>query len=209
MGPAASSPSMTETEMSPLEAAAALAKARTYEDDLRCRTSGLTWMIWGLVTPGIFLSYAFAAVVGADGPLVSFLWAPWIAAGVLATSALWRSVALSTSSLRGIAWRAFWLRFALVTLAYAVVLRVFPIDRPSAALLLVGLTWTAMGALGLWRPRPGVATSGVAIWAGLLTAGLGLALVLARLPIEVEGTVSIVASGAIPFGAGLWQTIRA
>src|SRR3989442_1734001 len=68
------------------------------------RASGLTWMIWGIVAPAIFISYALLGIlVGFPGNgngyhalsvLFPVLWAPWAAIGLVATATLWRSVGL-------------------------------------------------------------------------------------------------------------------
>lgn len=39
----------------------ALEQATRYEEPLRHRTEGVTWMLWGVVAVGIFLSYDLAA----------------------------------------------------------------------------------------------------------------------------------------------------
>lgn len=64
------------------------------EPRLLLRTEGMTWMIWGLVGPGIFFTYhAFFAELGSDsGVIFSLLWLPWVALGVIATAALWHGV---------------------------------------------------------------------------------------------------------------------
>lgn len=49
---------MNET-LTPQEAARVLTKARSWEDALEGRTAGITWMIWGIATPGIFVTYGF------------------------------------------------------------------------------------------------------------------------------------------------------
>src|SRR5207245_8825571 len=68
------------------------------------RASGLTWMIWGIVAPAIFISYALLGIrVGFPGNgngyhalwvLFPVLWAPWAAIGSVATATLWPSVGL-------------------------------------------------------------------------------------------------------------------
>jgi hypothetical protein len=198
--------SETAEALSPLEAARVLAQARGYESDLRVRTSGITWMVWGLVTPAIFLSYAFASVVAPGAWWAGWLWAPWIGAGTLVTSALWRSAAIQFPALRTFTAAQFGLRFALVLLAYVVVFWLIPVRGPGEALIAVGLTWLSMGALGVMRVRE--KRRWVAIAAGSITAGVGLVLFLLRVPQDVAGTVSIVVSGAVPLAAGLWQTLR-
>lgn len=199
---------MTETaDMTPLEAARVLSAARDYESDLRTRTNGLTWMIWGLVTPGLFLTYAFAAVAGVPpGWWWSVLWVPWVGAGILTSSALWRSAALTMPSLRTLGWRAFAVRFVLITAAYTALFFVAPIRGPEGGLLVVGLTWVAMSFLGYMRAsRHGML---VALVAGGATAAVGLALLALKLPIEVGGTIAFFAAGAIPLSAGFYQTMR-
>ncbi|MEA3200704.1 MAG: hypothetical protein QOE90_2132 [Thermoplasmata archaeon] len=198
---------MTETaEMSPLDAARVLAKARDYEEDLRARTAGITWMIWGFATCGIFLTYGFFSVADAQGWWTSFLWAPWIAAGILATNALWRSASLAMPSLRTLDARSFWLRFALITLAYTLLLFFVHVTGPAQALVFMGVSYGAMTLLGFMSPRRRIQPLGFVV--GLLTGGIGLALILAAPGIEVESVVSIAASGLVPFAAGLYQTHR-
>lgn len=66
---------------------------------LERRTSGLTWMVWGVVGPAIFLSYGFAGAAGlfettAMTWWLAFLWVPWVAMGVGITRVLWASAGL-------------------------------------------------------------------------------------------------------------------
>src|SRR5207244_3677164 len=97
-----------------LTAHAAVAEIRRIEGlhgALARRASGLTWMIWGIVAPAIFVSYALLGIlVGfpSDGDgyhalrfLFPALWAPWAAIGLVATATLWRSVGLVISLLFG------------------------------------------------------------------------------------------------------------
>src|SRR5439155_15344138 len=62
------------------------------------RTAGLTWMIWGVVAPAIFVTYSLAGLVVAQDPaaarLFPILWIPWAGLGLLTTASLWRSVGL-------------------------------------------------------------------------------------------------------------------
>src|SRR5207247_9659084 len=61
-------------------------------------------MIWGIVAPAIFISYALLRIlVGFPGDgngyhalwiLFPVLWVPWAALGFVATATLWRSVGL-------------------------------------------------------------------------------------------------------------------
>lgn len=57
------------------------------------RTEGTTWIVWGLVTAGIFFTYSTFAQ-GLDGEFawyLAFLWVPWIAAGLVASAFMWNA----------------------------------------------------------------------------------------------------------------------
>jgi hypothetical protein len=74
-----------------------ISKLEGLEIGLFQRTEGITNIVWGLVTAGMFFAY-FA--LGAMYPTRSdywgpILWMPWIAAGVLSTMAVWRSAHLA------------------------------------------------------------------------------------------------------------------
>lgn len=60
------------------------------------RTEGVTWMVWGLVTAGLYASFGMARGASATmADWTQFLWAPWIAAGVTATIVLWKTAHLA------------------------------------------------------------------------------------------------------------------
>lgn len=84
-----------EPDLSPQEAEAAIARLEAYAEPLAQRTGGITWMVWGIVTAGIFVTYEAALPAAAGNPVVWFLWTPWVAAGVAVTRALWHSVAIA------------------------------------------------------------------------------------------------------------------
>ena len=97
------SDAMTET-LTPQDAARTIAKARSWEAALEGRTAGLTWMIWGIVSPAIFVTYGFAATLatlaGAQpGWWMGLLWMPWVAMGIVATVALWKTAGLAAPQL--------------------------------------------------------------------------------------------------------------
>src|SRR5438552_8302581 len=168
---------MNET-LTPGEAARILADTSRYEDNLVQRTEGLTSILWGFVTSAIFLTYGLGAVANGLTPwIASVLWIPWIAAGFLATWALWRSASLSGSvPWSGADHRRIYVRAAFVTVVLAAM---FAILRPHTAatpLVIVGLMWTAMALFNVYRSSP----RGRLLWAGsgvtLAVAGLGLIL---------------------------------
>lgn len=204
---------MTET-LTPQEAARALAKAQSWEAALENRTAGVTWMIWGIVMPGLFLSYAFVGVLtefeGIDPPgwFWGTLWMPWIAMGVVATVFLWKTAALAAPAFddpkegRRIMWAMFALG-ALLSAAFAVL-------RPESGIVPlggVGIMWFVAGALNLWRTS--MESRVVTMTVGSLLLAVAVALAAFGAPVEVHGTVTIVASGVVPFGAGLWHVLRA
>lgn len=88
----------TEPAMTPTQAAEVLRDLEVHEQRLDRRTGGLTTMLWGLVSAGIFLTYnAAAAWIEAHEVhwLFSLLWMPWVAAGIGITNALWANLSLS------------------------------------------------------------------------------------------------------------------
>lgn len=104
MGPNALRGPMGETETAedaktgPLtagEAEDAIARLEGFSEPLQTRTGGITWMIWAVVTAGIFATYWAAPASVGNRAVLWFLWLPWVAAGHLLTGALWRSVALT------------------------------------------------------------------------------------------------------------------
>lgn len=199
------SETMTES-LTPEEAARVLATAARYEDSLQRRTEGLTWMIWGLATPGIFVTYAFASVLAGPGWWMGLLWVPWVVGGVLATSALWRSAALASPRLHAAQVPGAWLRGALWAAAVSAVFFVLRPDGPEIPLILVGALWAGMGILDVWRSS----TAGriAALTAGLPLVALGAAFAVFDAPIEVTGTVGMVLPGVLPFAVGSWLLLR-
>lgn len=84
--------------MTAQDALHALRDLPRYEERLTARAGGLTFMLWGLATAGIFTTYAAAAEpLEARGAYWAFgvLWVPWTAAGIAASAALWSSHAVT------------------------------------------------------------------------------------------------------------------
>lgn len=85
--------------LSPEEAVEEIERIDGLHDALEQRTSGVTWMVWGIASAAIFVTYSYVGVVvDAYAPeasaLFPFLWIPWVVLGVLATRSLWRSAGL-------------------------------------------------------------------------------------------------------------------
>lgn len=213
---------MSETRFSAEDAAQALVQAQGWEEALRQRTEGITVATWGLVSPGIFLSYALAgASFGDDVPawgsvLFALLWAPWVAAGVAVTASLWRSACLAAPQLdreqpNGL----------VITLAWLGAYTIFGgaawflgprMNEPTYALLAVGAAWTVFGALNLYRCSPVGRRVGTGVGLCVFVSGLVLAFTLPAEPIAgyVYATVfASLTSSVFPLAGGLWQASRA
>lgn len=222
--PSAMAGPMTETREADFTAKAAaevLAGAATYEDALRRRTEGLTNMVWGITSAGIFTSYALLAVTGvlagADAPeaVYAMLWAPWVLCGVLTTKALWRSASLAAPKLDvaqppGYKLLLAWVG-AYVVLGGGAFLLVPRMNEPTYALLAMGLGWTVFGALNLFRCSRAGRNVSVATGAVILAAAVALAAALPTdrdLGYAMATWVSIAVSGAVPVAGGLWHQSR-
>lgn len=203
----ATAESMTET-LTPHEAATLLRDASRYEESLRQRTEGLTWMVWGLATPAIFMTYGFAAVIGGSGWWMGLLWIPWVAAAGLTVHALWRSAALSSVHVerRSKSMRKYWTIFAVYVVLFTGLFWLVPPTGPEFPLTVVGAIWVAMGLLNVWRSSE--TGRMVAVAAGTPLALAGGLLWAFHAPMELSSMVSFVLSGVAPMGAGLWQTRR-
>lgn len=206
MDAAASPRSMTET-LTPHEAARVLTDAAGFERALERRTAGLTMMTWGLAASAIFLAYALADVLGATSPVVfGTLWMPWVAFGVAMTFALWRSAALSATrpaqdATRGAWWRTFAF-IAGVTLVFAFARP----EGPTLPLAILGAAYVLVAAIDLFRAHP--EERGLTAAAGAALVAVAGILTLTGAPIEVSGSVSILAPLVILGGLGLYQTMR-
>lgn len=197
---------MTDT-LTPHEAARVLARASTYEAGLQQRTEGLTHMVWALVGPGIFLTYAYAeGVEGFPGWGWSLLWVPWVMAGSLVTFALWRSAGLSMPHVPDpIGPMGYLLRTVVASLVVAAVFALWDPRHHAAPLLVIGGMHLVFALVNAWRTSPRGRRVGAAVGAVLLAAA-ALLVSLPETPAGFAGTV--LAAGLAPLLAGLWQTLR-
>lgn len=199
---------MNET-LTPNDAARILAETSRYEDNLVQRTEGLTAIIWGLVTPAIWMTYGFAAFVG-GGALPAWvwgiLWIPWVAGGGLASVAIWRSAALSQPAARFEKGWSYFFRWLAFVVALSVAFYFFQPTDPSSPLIIVGIGWLGMAGLNIWS----TSTTGRRLWmsCGALLALTGVALFAFHASEAVASIAAIVVSGMIPFAAGFWQTLQ-
>lgn len=197
------SDAMNDT-MTPQAAARVLADAAGFERSLARRTHGLTFMVWGIASSGMFVSYGFAAVMDAVWWVFAFLWMPWVFLGVITTSALWRSAALARPDV-GIKWadRREWTRVLLVGLGVSAVFFLAQPDGPVLPLALLGATYCVFGAFNVFRAH--AVERRDTILAGVLMLAVAGALALTGAPIEVSGTVCFVAPAAILCSIGLYE----
>lgn len=204
---------MSET-LTPQDAVRALSKAQSWEDALRSRTAGLTWMVWGLATPATFVTYAFVAVLSeleglrVPGWAWSLLWVPWVGMGVVATVALWRSAALAVPGLDAPRDR----RRAMVggIVGSILLFGAFLLLQPPSAVLplgAIGAMWMLMALANVWNADREGRAVGVVVGGTLVAAAAAMALL--RAPVEVSSVLSILVSGVVPFAAGLWHLARA
>lgn len=101
-------PTTGSTDLDAREAAETIDSLQSVDDALARRTAGVTWMIWGLVAPAIFVTYAAfgSALRGSSlSFLQALLWAPWVLLGSLATWAAWETAGTARPELRGGTWR--------------------------------------------------------------------------------------------------------
>ncbi len=78
------------------DAARTLDELKGYEETLSARTAGLTILVWAFVVAGIPLSYQglwwWLSQQGTWGGVASaLLWVPWVVAGIVVTTMLWRT----------------------------------------------------------------------------------------------------------------------
>lgn len=196
-----------DATLTPAEAARAVAQASRWEDSLIQRTEGLTAMIWGLVTPAIFVTYNLASLLDPPDWAYLFWWLPWAIAGNLATFALWRSAALTSPHLEG---EQSWLRSLIaasaVGLAFLLAFIVLTPTQDAIGLVVVGAGWLILGFVNPFhQSRRGCRVMGFS-GAAILASGLILA---ALTPAAGVGLiVAIATTGILPLTGGLWQTIQ-
>jgi hypothetical protein len=191
----------------PEDAARTIAEASRYEGALAERTGGLTWMVWGLVSPAIFLTYALAeAAAMPPGAVWGLLWAPWVAGGVVATATLWRSAALAAPSLRTEPAARIWSRWLAATAAIVLAMMLAPRTGANEPLVIIGLFWVAMGGLNLIGAPPRARVVAVASGAMLLVGALGLA--LSGIAGLESAIFAAALSGVVPFVAGILHAFR-
>ena len=212
-----------------LTAHAAVAEIRRIEGlhgALARRASGLTWMIWGIVAPAIFVSYALLGILvgfpsDGDGShalrvLFPVLWAPWAAIGLVATATLWRSVGLVIPRRSAQRWEGLLTGAIIVGIIFAgfaaIAVAKVPVAEFAWVLTAQGVGVVTVGLLGLncndATERRLWILGGILLMAAALVGSLLLGgdILLAR---QWFTLISPLTSGLVLFGGGLYLTSRA
>lgn len=192
-------PTADSTDLDAREAAETIDSLQSVDDALARRTAGVTWMIWGLVAPAIFVTYAAfgTALRGSSLPfLEGFLWVPWVLLGSLATWAAWEAAGTARPKLAGGTWRlvagvGLFLAGILVAQFAGSAAGVFP-GPGEDLVVLAGLGGAALvaGVTGFLAPEDGVRRLFLASGAFLIVVALAGMYWLAGLPRATAHSVS-------------------
>lgn len=207
---------MSETGFSARQAADVLTEASRYEDALRQRTEGITWMVWGIVSPAIWLSYGLVGASFEDFPVwARFLWAPWVFVGVVTTIVIWRSAALAAPRivererpgwLIGLAWAG------VTALLFFLLERGVPgLNGAVLPLFVISSAWVLFGLVDLNRASPTGRRVSVVIGALTLTAAFALAFAASGHSTKdyiLATWGSVLATSVFPLAGGFWQAMR-
>ncbi len=206
--------------LTPQAAVAEIQRIENLHGALARRASGLTWMIWGIVAPAIFVSYSLLGVLVGTyhflALLFPLLWIPWAAVGIAATATLWRSVGLvipvrSARIGEGIITGVIIVGIIFAGFAAISVTRA-PLVAPAWVLTALGLSLVLVGLLGFNVNN--AAERRLWIVGGILllaTALVGTVLIGADtlLANQLFTLISPIASASVFFGGGLFLTARA
>lgn len=196
---------MNET-LTPQEAAQAIARANQWEDRIVHRTEGMTWIVWGLVTAGIWVTLtAMSRGPQAIVPM-TLSWSVWVLAGFALTYSLWRSAALTRPDVvRTPAWWTYLAKVAGIALAIASLHFVIQPTTPAYPLALMGILWIALALLSRRWSRLGKMTA-VAIGGLVILSGLALPYLVGGM--ENMMLAAALIGGTIPVLGGFYQTLR-
>jgi len=197
---------MAAAELTPLEAARAVAQAERWDRTLARRTEGAIWMVWGIVVSAMFVSYGYAASSHVADWVFATLWAPWTAAGILTTIALQRIVRAHAPAPAPVRERRVLVGVAVVALAFTLMGAVLRPTNATTPLMIDGAVWTFAGAFNAfrfsWEGRLMLATSGV----GCIVVGAGLWLLH---PAEdAAGLVATFTIAILALGTGFARVLK-
>lgn len=208
--------------LTPQAAVAEIRRIEGLHGALARRTAGMVWMVWGIVAPAVFMTYslifhAAGLELGRIWYVLPFLWVPWAAMGIVATTTLWRSAALLLPHDRTRPRSHILLTGAvivgLIVVGMAVIhALVAPIAELAWALTAIGIGVTLMAILGInindATERRMWIVGGVLLAATALLGSLAFvgSLAAAR---DAFAILSPLASGLVLFGGGLYLTSKA
>lgn len=193
-------------------------EALAEEASLRTRTEGLTWIVWGLVTLGLVLTYDATAWMAGSlaGFWTTFLWVPWVGLGALLTGVLWRSAALSRPELAetrqgGLLQTAAYVGFILLVW-FAVVWSPGRLHPDNIAIIAIGSAWTVFGAANPFSVTGTGRRVMLATGVPMVLVGLGVGTLTVTGSITNVNAVATLASlattGLLPIAGGVWQATR-
>ncbi|HEV8360987.1 MAG TPA: hypothetical protein VGR28_11085 [Candidatus Thermoplasmatota archaeon] len=208
------------TALTTNEALATIARTAAFEQPLRRRVEGVTWMVWGFATAGVLLTgNALELVYGFPGPeWTRYMEWLWLLAGIAATTAVWRIAALARPEVhpgRRAALGAIALVVGLIALIWIPASGFGLLSGQAQAALVpatLGVPWVA---LAIANPHRGTSVGRrVMVVIGVLMglASVAWAPVAIALPHETGFSLTVLyaalTGGAIPFLAGFWQVLR-
>jgi hypothetical protein len=180
------------------------------------RTIGLTWMIWAVVSGAIFVSYEAIGLAAPTGALAvgefGLAWLPWVLLGSLATTVLWRSLALvmpeTSAKGVGVSLVAGTTFLAIVLGGLGVIaLAHLSVNGPTWAMIGIGIATAVVGGSGFTTD----ARSERVVWllggVGLVALSIGIGVVAGWTgydPIRLLLVLGPVASSGLLFAGGLY-----
>ena len=204
--------------LTPDQAIREILRIEGHTGSLLQRAVGLTWMIWGVISGGIFVSYEAIGIAAPSGTLLALgyglVWIPWVLLGGIATAVLWRSLALVIPKSSGHAGRitvvATATFLALVLGGGAVIaIASIPVSGPAWAMFAVGAAAAVVGGSGVTTDSRAERTLWLAGGASLAVLTVAISLIAAHFGFDPLGLLLVigpVASTALLFGGGLYTT---
>lgn len=203
-----------ESSFSAKEAVQVIDAVQGFEEGLRRRTYGITWLLWGFVGSGIAMTYAYAylAVPHAWMWLFALLWIPWVAGGYLASFLLWRSVGIAIGA-EPRAGRAFGLRVTLVSLVFLVLAfgggaLLGPLMGPGGYTLAAVGFFSGLAGLLRLRYAPVQGDRFILAAASFVLILAGIAVALWSPSMAVGEVAAAIIGGGVYLAAGSIQTLR-
>jgi len=209
-----------QVTLTPDQAVREILRIEGHTQSLLQRTIGITWMIWAVISGGIFVTYEAIGIAHPSGSLATLgygsAWVPWVILGAISTTVLWRSLALvlpsrsaSATGVTAVATAAF---LAVVLGGLAVVSYAgIPVSAPSWAMFAIGIAAAAVGGSGLTTDSRSERIYWLGGGALLASFTVAISLVAGRIGYDPLGLLLVVgplASTALGFVGGLYTASR-